>query len=639
MNDAIFQANLAAIRRMNPQQAEMIAQAASALQTRLYSLLPDSEEHINLLLPDADGIYQPLFPTGNVEEQIQQWLDSLSLNAEEKYTLILLGFGIGLYIRKIRERLPAKSMLAVVEPDVLLFMTAFQNVDLTPILSDQGIHLYIGQKADKAVESIGRELQFSRFLSLPWKMLIHPYLHRIRPEFIEDFSTRWRNTLQREIMYRNARSQHGAQVVMNTLRNMEVIHRCPGIALLYKQFTNIPAVLVSAGPSAEKALPVLKQFGKRFLIACVNTAYPLLRRQGIMPHLVFTMDHHERNILSFELTEESDRTYLVADPRVHPDIMQKFFPRVFVASWRTTLETPGNPAPVEQIPVPQKSGNAIFHWLQSILGEKGDVFGSGSVAVAGFHILARMGCQPIILAGQDLAFTAGQPYASGTIFDNRQLPRDASTAHWVEGIEGQPLATSETLFLYKQLLEHEIQRFGVTVFNTGSGARIQNTITTRMDNIIYEIPRFKGDLFDYLDAFNQDYAPAIPRVQLIEVLKDTLQAVENFIQTAKEGLTLVPPEFSEHSSPLMKQQILTRLEQKIEECTRQHPLVMELLNELLQTIHLEFESNRWWFQIREDEELLLSDKIQAHSRVLDQFVAQAFSLSSLMEECIQRLEH
>ena len=63
----------------------------------------------------------------------------------------------------------------------------------------------------------------------------------------------------------------------------------------------------------------------------------------------------------------------------------------------------------------------------------------------------------------------------------------------------------------------------------------------------------------------------------------------------------------------MKQQILTRLEQKIEECTRQHPLVMGVLNELLQTIHLEFESNRWWFQIREDEELLLSDKIQAHS--------------------------
>ena len=140
-------------------------------------------------------------------------------------------------------------------------------------------------------------------------------------------------------MYRNARSQHGAQVVMNTLRNMEVIHRCPGIALLYKQFTNIPAVLVSAGPSAEKALPVLKQFGKRFLIACVNTAYPLLRRQGIMPHLVFTMDHHERNILSFELTEESDRTYLVADPGFIRTSCRNSFP-VFVAMLANHSETP-----------------------------------------------------------------------------------------------------------------------------------------------------------------------------------------------------------------------------------------------------------------------------------------------------------
>src|SRR5690606_8507201 len=122
---------------------------------------------------------------------------------------------------------------------------------------------------------------------------------RIRPESVTSFCQLWRDALQRELMYRRARAEHSTTVVSNTVRNLKSIMYSPGVSHLYDHFPNIPAVLVSAGPSAEKNLPFLREHAERFLITCVNTAYPLLRSNGIEPQFVFTLDHQERNLLSF----------------------------------------------------------------------------------------------------------------------------------------------------------------------------------------------------------------------------------------------------------------------------------------------------------------------------------------------------
>lgn len=632
MNDSFFEKNLAALRALNPHQAESIAQLAPRVEARLYTSYPTGAEGINLAVPDSTGVAQPLFLSDQPEEEIEAAFNQIQLEAEEKYTLLLLGFGLGIYIERLLQIIPAKGILAVVEPDALIFFSAFYRRDLSKILRDPRVHFYIGQKSDKAVESIGRELQWSRFLSLPYQILIHPYIHRIRPEFIVEFCQLWRDALQRELMFRHARAEHSATVVSNTVKNLKSIMYSPGVSNLYGQFPNIPAVLVSAGPSAEKSLPFLREHAKRFMITCVNTAYPLLRSNGIDPQFVFTMDHQERNLLSFQENAPSEKTFLIADPRVNPQIVQHFDPQVFLASWRTTLEQIGEPAPLEKIPVPEKSGNSIYHWLQSIIGYKGDVFGAGSVAVAGFHILARMGCQPIILVGQDLAFMGEKTYAAGTIFDNQNLTRDSDTAHWVTSNEGEWIGTSETLYLYRQMLEHEIQRFGIPVFNTGAGAVIKGTITSRLENILYEIPRITADITEYTRGLMKNYRPAIPRLRLQGRIQEARNHLFSFSEEAKVHLLHLPDEFKEDMDFEEKADMLTQLEESIELCTKNHPLAMDLLNELLQEIHLEFEESRWRFHVQPDQEAILDEKILAHARVLDTFVRQADLLITLIEE-------
>lgn len=633
-----FQKNLDALRQLNPEQAETIASLSPKVFNRLYAVSELKNGFSAFSIKSSPSDLVPLFRTAEPELEIQGWIQSITKDADPFHAVFLLGFGLGYEARRILDILPHNGILAIVEPDPFQFFTAMHYVDLTVLLSSNRVHFYVGQSVDKTVESIGAELQWGRFLNLPYRILITPFMRRLRPEFPKQFTVSWRDAMQRELMYRRSRVEHGETVVINTISNAEAILGCPGVSTLFYQFEGLPAVLAAAGPSLEKSVNALRDLQNRVLIACVNTAYPILRKNGIRPHIVFTMDHNERNILSFENDTPSPETYLIADPRIQPRIVRHFYPRVFLASWRATTETLGKPAPLEEIPVPKMSGNAIYLWLQSLAGGKGDVYGPGSVAVVGFHILARLGCKPIILAGQDLAFTDQKAYAAGTIFDDKSLPQDANAAHEVPSVNGGTVGTSETLHLYRKLLEHEIARFKIPVFNTSSGALINGSITSRVESLFDELPQRGVDVAERLAELHKSYVPRADAIDLRRAIQSALLKLQEFADCAKESLEIVPldPELTLNDSE--RRTLLSRLEKVVATCTNGHKEAIELLNELLQETHFEFEDSRWRTYKESDEKKVLNEKIRNHARILDAFIKQTGLLSFLFEEKLEKLD-
>ncbi|RJP24994.1 MAG: DUF115 domain-containing protein [Candidatus Omnitrophota bacterium] len=633
-----FEANLAALAKLNQTQAETIAALAPKVEKRLYPVRPVADGFSDLTIPHPGSPGISLFTSSRPNEEIHAWLTETDLEQETIHAVIQLGFGLGYFSKAILQRLPEKGVLAIVEPDPIHFFTAFSRIDLTPLLLDKRVSLYVGQKAEKTVESIGGELEWGRFLSLPHRVLVTPLIRRLLPDYPSQFVTQWRDSLQRESMYRNARIEHSSTVVLHTTANADAVVRYPGISTLLGRFQHIPAALIAAGPSLEKSLDALKENQDRFIIACMNTAYPVLRRNGIRPHFVFAMDHQERNVRSFEKDNPSEETYLICDPRIDPRILQHFHPRVFLVSWRTTMETLGEPVPVEKIPVPKMSGNAVYLWLQSLAGEKGDVFGPGSVAVVGFHILSRLGCQPIILVGQDLAFTGDKRYADGTIFDDKSLPRDQTGVHQVSAVDGGVVETSDSLYLYRRLLEHEIARFKVPVYNTSFGALIMGTITSRLETLLPDIRPFKGRISDAIAALHETYVPQMDRIDMQRALESARKKLGAFSAEARTALELLPSDAISALSVEDKRELVGRLETVIANCAKNHREAFELLNELLQESHFKYEECRWRYLMQTDEDKIWDDKIHSQCMVLDEFVKQAEMLSTLFEEKILELD-
>ncbi|MDP8245941.1 MAG: DUF115 domain-containing protein [Candidatus Hinthialibacter antarcticus] len=634
-----FQKNLTVLRTINEAQAESVAAAATKLIERTYPCKRLEDGWVETYVPTQfDGSTQRVFTSGlPPKQEVEQWTASLEIEQNRDHAVILLGMGLGYHPMAVLQHLPQNGVLAMVEPDALLFLTAFVHVDLSRMLADRRLHLFVGQPLNKTIDSIGAELEWPRFLVLSHQVAATPLLARANPDYPARFAQAWRDALQRETMYRRSRVNHGVEVVKNTIANADALMRFPGVNHLWEQFNETPAVLAAPGPSLEQRIDALKAMQGRALITCVNSAYPILRKHGIAPHIVFTMDHNERNARSFDEAAPSDETVLVADPRIHSRIIRHFGANVMMASWRTTLETTGAPAPVGQIPTPDRSGNSISTWLQTLTGDKGDVFGSGSVTVAGFHILARMGCRPILLMGQDLAFSGDKAYADGTIFDDKSLPRDEQVSHHVTSVTGDKIATSDTLNLYRLLLEHEIKRFGVPVFNLSLGADITGAPPADPAKIGSAFAENETAAPQALRTLLSQYQPHTNRKVLREQMRSAVQELRGFAAQARAGINTIPPEESPSETSREKIARAQGLERLIQDCAKEHPLAMELLNELLQEAHFDHEENRWRLMVLPETQGA-EESLRSAVRVLDAFVAQSDYLQTLLLQKIEFLE-
>ena len=85
------------------------------------------------------------------------------------------------------------------------------------------------------------------------------------------------------------RSRFAKEWQENYLQNIKfAVSSCP-----ITQFENkfdIPAVIVSAGPSLTQELEKLKQLYNKALIICAGSAAPVLLKNNITPHLIVSLD-------------------------------------------------------------------------------------------------------------------------------------------------------------------------------------------------------------------------------------------------------------------------------------------------------------------------------------------------------------
>jgi hypothetical protein len=633
-----FDINRKALATASPTEAEKMAGYLPQIEGRLYNTVPAKESYLNVTLPAQGSPGVALFQSTDPEQEVQSWLKAYKLDQQQNHSILLIGFGLGYLAKELIKKIPKNGSLAIIEPDPMVFFTAFCHCDLSALLSDKRVHLVIGQPAEKSVESTGRDLKWQRFLSLPYAYVVSPYMEKRLPDFVQQHSKRWRDSLQRELMYRNTRIENSSQVVANSVANSFAVTQYPGVSSLFYHFRGMPAVLVSAGPSLDDNLEHIKANQHRYILCCVNTAYPVLRRYGIEPHLVITMDHQDRNVMSFQEFAPTENTFLIADPRIHPEIIKRFHPRVFLASWKTTLEVMGEPQPLDRVPVPEKNGNAYYAWLQEQCGAKGDVFGSGSVAVAAFHILCRMGAKQVILAGQDLAYPNQKAYAAGTINDANPKPNSDKNAQRVESTSGDLVGTSEPLYLYKHLLEHEIARFKVPVLNTSSGAVIKGTITTRFTSLDAELPKQIPNVTEMLRTIHQSYQPRFDHIDLQRMLEKSVLQLQELYEDARRRINELPLDWRETIMDDKPQQWVSRLENDVKDIREQHSGAFDMMNELLQESHFKFEDGTWHILQMEKEEDIIKTKLENHVMVLDEFVKQSNVLMSLLEEHISVLD-
>lgn len=355
------------------------------------------------------------------------------LKGQEKINF-LYGFGLGYHVMEMQKILPGDSRLYIFDIDAAIFMEAMTYNDLTGVINAGNIHLEIHLDLRKVLEEMQEVLRESRHVNV----ILHVPSVQAIPEQLQDFKF----VLEDWNIRKSVDDKYGEMLYENYLSNRKNIRR--NVYELFGKFSGIPFVIVSAGPSLEKNIDTLKYVKNKAVIISVGQALKLLLNKGITPDLFVAIDPQEA----------------VYD--IIKGIEDIGIPAVFLATAsRKAVEEYKGPKFIAVQDKAYALENEKKHLVQT----------GGSVATTSIDIALQMGANPIILTGQDLAFTDNKHHASGYVHTNGEVDvKPLKNMRTVKGASGEMLYTTLGLLSYKRWIENRIEEEkDITFINATEG--------------------------------------------------------------------------------------------------------------------------------------------------------------------------
>jgi len=252
--------------------------------------------------------------------------------------------------------------------------------------------------------------------------------------------------------------------ISDVLENLELLCDSPFFLGLAEKYKNVPAFIVGAGPSLGKNGELLADAAKKGIVFAVNSSALALARRGVTPQVVACM-------------ESIDVSHLLGQVPFLDDVVRAFS----LTGHPKTLRTGRGPL------LPVFEGLPQFTPLVGLSKQTG-LSVCGSVSTLAFSLAQRLGCSPIVLVGQDLAYTDGQTYASGTPYEGSRVKLSADGTELEHERSATLKATNGKLIQKEALVAVRAWGGRGTVHSTFGFSAIQSWLALASDVLGYDRP-------------------------------------------------------------------------------------------------------------------------------------------------------
>ncbi len=369
---------------------------------------------------------------------------------------VFLGLGMGYEVFEYIHQYPHARVL-IIERDPELLKTAFSYVSYNDLLLSPNVYL-VGGTTDLR-DSYPIVFNFFNMTSNIYylkavNVLEQPVCFMANKEYYLSSLKLVKEAIQQVLLLYGNDPLDSLIGIKYTLRNIPTIIDSPGILDLANVFKGKPGIVVASGPSLNKNMKLLEGLREKAVICAADGSVKILKNNNLPPaHLVTSLERVIETSYLFEGLQEEDvkDSYLAACPVIVPETYANF--------------------PGEKIIVYRNF--ATFDWLNI---KKGILDIGPSAGNMAFKVLEYLGCDPIILIGQDLAMTDElTTHAEGFHFGTKE---DRSNYDIVM-LEGNYQEFVKSREWYKQFLLHyerDIAKYNGTVINaTEGGAKIHGT--------------------------------------------------------------------------------------------------------------------------------------------------------------------
>ena len=455
--------------------------------------------------------------------------------------IFIFGIGAGYLINAVKK---LNVNIAVIEPSIKFFNLLIDNFKLDKILEDN-ITFFIGGDDIEDIE---------KFISIANTKKVKFFITRSYANLFGEealfYQQKVLSIVDKKIININTISRFDKLWAYNIASNVAEISTHYGANKFFDKYKNIPAVIVSAGPSLEKNIRKLKEIKNKALIIAVDTAMKPLFSHNISPHFVITIDPQKKNSKYFRNVDFKD-SVLIAESSVDKEAIDSFNGAIYFI-------------------------NSIFplaKYFMEELGNRGDITAGGSVSTAAYDFAIRIGANPIIMVGLDLSFPNYQTHIKGSYHEENffteiyKLDSYDSRIYKVliagnlreeKNIYNEKVWTDSRFDMYKNWYEEQCLKYNqIKFYNATEGGIVING----MENI---------NLEELIQKFNDIDINIDRNDRNIERKNEILTNIKN-------GLIKIEGEISK-----IKPYILNALElcEKINEDLKRHRKVDKLLESL-----------------------------------------------------------
>ncbi|QNK58365.1 6-hydroxymethylpterin diphosphokinase MptE-like protein [Paenibacillus sp. PAMC21692] len=486
MVNSVLEANLVTLRQYRSDLYERVVDRINEKKTKKYSIETAANGSPNLFV-QATGRH--LYSKYNPEHECTRWAEASDWQLEKHQVVILYGLGLGYHLASIIQQHPHLDFF-IYEPDIDLFIESMYVIMLSLIINHSKFkYLAVGESSNE------REQLFYwiHMYADPSRITLSiPYYQRMGQEQFAQFVTEMKRSLMSHLSNEQYASHYGQFSLLNTLRNTPAFLINPSLKGLHGKLAGKKALIIGAGPSLEDEIELLSDLQDNMLLIAAGSSVQALQHYGVEPHLIVAIDAGNYNYNVFK-GNKYDHIPLLVVPQIHYVILMERKSGFLHAFFEDD--------PFVKKLFSYSDNDPIFVRNHSVTG-------------TAIQAAIYMGCEHIILVGQDLSYPDKRIYAPGAIHLDEKAIIDNHTqiTDLVLNVHGTKNPTSPKMKLILNDLEQLIAANPTTKFTntTKNGASIQGTdwvslqtIIKDLDSMSYTRAQFQEDITRYTSEFSE----------------------------------------------------------------------------------------------------------------------------------------
>ena len=517
----IYRKNMQALKEYYPELAHRVEKATNFNSFQVVST--GAKSIPNLFIKEGSFYYYD--SNDPKRDAITQ---TKALNLKNARIAMFLGIGLGyelLYYMQNEAAVQNTSYILVIEKDIEIFKLVLQAVNLVAVIKNPGICFMVGEDENAIYTKLWTYLQENnRFMFLKAiKPVYHPSSLKLNKDYYLKALKSLRDAAAQVLLHFGNDPYDSLLGIEHMLANIDEIASSPGINLLFDKFKDRPGVVVATGPSLNKNKHLLKGLENKAVIVAADASLKVLMAMGIKPHVVVSLERNlpVKTLMEGFTVDEAEDVYYAACPVIHPEVFHAYpGPRIIV--YRNFDH---------------------FKWLGI---DKGIVHIKVSAGNMAYKIAEVLGCDPIILIGQDLAFSRdGKTHAmgtAGTIDGNQDAIHERGGKFEVIGNDGSPIMTNSIWYQCLKAYETDIAEYEGTCINSTEGGAYING--TRVMPFQEAIDKYINEDFFPLDSIKKHLSVFTEEVkekdigQLSDLIERTIANMNEIVNNCKTGLDI-----------------------------------------------------------------------------------------------------